>query len=160
MLDADAVLAGSATDRPGMTTSRILPPVGSALRAHRLELLPILRVDLLPLRHGVAHPPWPLADVGAGVGRLDALADFLLGRRLGCRGSRRRATQERRECHRQHVRWALGERLGEHPVDRQRALRLDIDSWRWDGVPFFIRAGKCLAGCGFVGGPWGRDEAG
>jgi glucose-6-phosphate 1-dehydrogenase len=25
------------------------------------------------------------------------------------------------------------------------ALRLDIDSWRWSGVPFFIRAGKRLA---------------
>lgn len=25
------------------------------------------------------------------------------------------------------------------------ALRLDIDSWRWAGVPFFIRAGKALA---------------
>ena len=25
------------------------------------------------------------------------------------------------------------------------ALRLDIDNWRWAGVPFFIRAGKCLA---------------
>jgi glucose-6-phosphate 1-dehydrogenase len=24
------------------------------------------------------------------------------------------------------------------------ALRLDIDNWRWGGVPFFIRAGKCL----------------
>jgi glucose-6-phosphate 1-dehydrogenase len=24
------------------------------------------------------------------------------------------------------------------------ALRLDIDNWRWSGVPFFIRAGKCL----------------
>ena len=24
------------------------------------------------------------------------------------------------------------------------ALRLRIDNWRWDGVPFFIRAGKCL----------------
>lgn len=24
------------------------------------------------------------------------------------------------------------------------ALRLDIDTWRWSGVPFFIRAGKCL----------------
>jgi glucose-6-phosphate 1-dehydrogenase len=24
------------------------------------------------------------------------------------------------------------------------ALELDIDSWRWSGVPFFIRAGKCL----------------
>jgi glucose-6-phosphate 1-dehydrogenase len=24
-------------------------------------------------------------------------------------------------------------------------LRLDIDNWRWSGVPFFIRAGKCLA---------------
>jgi glucose-6-phosphate 1-dehydrogenase len=24
------------------------------------------------------------------------------------------------------------------------ALRLEIDSWRWKGVPFYIRAGKCL----------------
>jgi glucose-6-phosphate 1-dehydrogenase len=24
------------------------------------------------------------------------------------------------------------------------ALRLDIENWRWDGVPFFIRTGKCL----------------
>jgi glucose-6-phosphate 1-dehydrogenase len=24
------------------------------------------------------------------------------------------------------------------------ALRLEVDSWRWRGVPFFIRAGKCL----------------
>jgi glucose-6-phosphate 1-dehydrogenase len=24
------------------------------------------------------------------------------------------------------------------------ALRLDVDSWRWKGVPFYIRAGKCL----------------
>jgi len=25
------------------------------------------------------------------------------------------------------------------------AMRLAVDSWRWEGVPFFIRAGKCLA---------------
>ncbi len=25
------------------------------------------------------------------------------------------------------------------------AIRLRIDSWRWSGVPFLIRAGKCLA---------------
>lgn len=25
------------------------------------------------------------------------------------------------------------------------ALRLDVDSWRWEGVPFYIRAGKSLA---------------
>jgi glucose-6-phosphate 1-dehydrogenase len=25
------------------------------------------------------------------------------------------------------------------------ALRLDVDSWRWQGVPFYVRAGKCLA---------------
>ena len=29
-------------------------------------------------------------------------------------------------------------------VETYAAMRLDIDSWRWDGVPFFIRAGKCL----------------
>jgi glucose-6-phosphate 1-dehydrogenase len=25
------------------------------------------------------------------------------------------------------------------------ALRLHVDSWRWEGVPFFVRAGKALA---------------
>jgi glucose-6-phosphate 1-dehydrogenase len=25
------------------------------------------------------------------------------------------------------------------------ALRLDLDNWRWAGVPFFLRTGKCLA---------------
>jgi glucose-6-phosphate 1-dehydrogenase len=29
-------------------------------------------------------------------------------------------------------------------VETYAAVRLHIDSWRWDGVPFFIRAGKCL----------------
>jgi glucose-6-phosphate 1-dehydrogenase len=24
------------------------------------------------------------------------------------------------------------------------ALRLHVDSWRWEGVPFYVRAGKCL----------------
>jgi len=29
-------------------------------------------------------------------------------------------------------------------VETFAALRLQIDSWRWSGVPFYIRAGKCL----------------
>ena len=29
-------------------------------------------------------------------------------------------------------------------VETYAALRLEIDSWRWDGVPFFLRAGKNL----------------
>ncbi len=29
-------------------------------------------------------------------------------------------------------------------VETFAALRLEVDSWRWAGVPFFIRAGKCL----------------
>ena len=29
-------------------------------------------------------------------------------------------------------------------VETFAAMRLDIDSWRWADVPFFIRAGKCL----------------
>jgi len=29
-------------------------------------------------------------------------------------------------------------------VETYAAVRLHIDSWRWEGVPFFIRAGKCL----------------
>src|SRR3989454_7908778 len=30
-------------------------------------------------------------------------------------------------------------------VETFAAVRLQIDSWRWQGVPFYIRAGKCLA---------------
>jgi glucose-6-phosphate 1-dehydrogenase len=30
-------------------------------------------------------------------------------------------------------------------VQTYAALALHVDSWRWDGVPFFVRAGKCLA---------------
>jgi glucose-6-phosphate 1-dehydrogenase len=30
-------------------------------------------------------------------------------------------------------------------VPTYAALQLFVDSWRWDGVPFFVRAGKCLA---------------
>jgi glucose-6-phosphate 1-dehydrogenase len=29
-------------------------------------------------------------------------------------------------------------------VETYAAVRLDIDDWRWAGVPFYIRAGKCL----------------
>ena len=29
-------------------------------------------------------------------------------------------------------------------VETYVALRLHIDNWRWEGVPFYIRAGKCL----------------
>jgi glucose-6-phosphate 1-dehydrogenase len=29
-------------------------------------------------------------------------------------------------------------------VETYAAVRLHIDSWRWEGVPFFIRAGKCM----------------
>ena len=30
-------------------------------------------------------------------------------------------------------------------VETFAALKLQVDSWRWQGVPFYIRAGKCLA---------------
>ena len=30
-------------------------------------------------------------------------------------------------------------------VETFAAVRLHIDSWRWDGVPFLVRSGKCLA---------------
>jgi glucose-6-phosphate 1-dehydrogenase len=33
---------------------------------------------------------------------------------------------------------------GESQIETFAALRLEIDSWRWSGVPFFIRSGKCL----------------
>jgi glucose-6-phosphate 1-dehydrogenase len=32
----------------------------------------------------------------------------------------------------------------ESQVETFAALRLSIDTWRWQGVPFYIRAGKCL----------------
>jgi glucose-6-phosphate 1-dehydrogenase len=32
----------------------------------------------------------------------------------------------------------------ESKVETFAALRLEINSWRWQGVPFYIRAGKCL----------------
>ena len=35
-------------------------------------------------------------------------------------------------------------RLPDSKVETFAAVRLFIDSWRWDGVPFYIRAGKCL----------------
>jgi glucose-6-phosphate 1-dehydrogenase len=33
----------------------------------------------------------------------------------------------------------------ESEIETYVAVRLYLDSWRWDGVPFFIRTGKCLA---------------
>lgn len=33
---------------------------------------------------------------------------------------------------------------GDSRVETYVALRLEINSWRWKGVPFYIRAGKCL----------------
>jgi glucose-6-phosphate 1-dehydrogenase len=30
------------------------------------------------------------------------------------------------------------------PTETYAALRLDIDNWRWSGVPFYIRTGKCM----------------
>ena len=30
------------------------------------------------------------------------------------------------------------------PIGTFAAVRLHVDSWRWEGVPFYIRAGKCL----------------
>jgi glucose-6-phosphate 1-dehydrogenase len=32
----------------------------------------------------------------------------------------------------------------ESTTETYAALRLDVDNWRWSGVPFFIRTGKCL----------------
>jgi len=32
----------------------------------------------------------------------------------------------------------------ESTTETYAALRLDIDNWRWSGVPFYIRTGKCL----------------
>ena len=37
-----------------------------------------------------------------------------------------------------------GRRRRTRPPRRYAALRLDIDNWRWSGVPFFIRTGKKL----------------
>ncbi len=48
------------------------------------------------------------------------------------------------------VRGQFGGYRGESGVDPSSqvetfaAVRVNIDSWRWDGVPFFMRAGKCM----------------
>ena len=45
------------------------------------------------------------------------------------------------------VRRATGRSTGSRrtrPTETYAALRLEIDNWRWSGVPFFIRTGKCL----------------
>jgi glucose-6-phosphate 1-dehydrogenase len=34
---------------------------------------------------------------------------------------------------------------GDSTTETYAALRLEIENWRWAGVPFFIRTGKCLA---------------
>ena len=36
-----------------------------------------------------------------------------------------------------------GVQAGSH-VETYAALRLNVDSWRWAGVPFYVRTGKCL----------------
>ncbi len=33
---------------------------------------------------------------------------------------------------------------GDSQIETFAALRLEIDTWRWAGVPFYLRAGKCL----------------
>ena len=33
---------------------------------------------------------------------------------------------------------------GDSTTETYAALRLGIDNWRWSGVPFFLRTGKCL----------------
>jgi glucose-6-phosphate 1-dehydrogenase len=33
---------------------------------------------------------------------------------------------------------------GDSQVETYAAVRLHLDTWRWEGVPFYIRAGKCL----------------
>jgi glucose-6-phosphate 1-dehydrogenase len=35
--------------------------------------------------------------------------------------------------------------VADSQVETYAAMRLDIDSWRWEGVPFFVRTGKRLA---------------
>jgi glucose-6-phosphate 1-dehydrogenase len=51
------------------------------------------------------------------------------------------------------ARYVRGQYVGYHDVpgvapesqtETYCALRLEIDNWRWSGVPFFIRTGKCL----------------
>ena len=45
-------------------------------------------------------------------------------------------------------RWATGKRSGRRQPHRRRPMRhsrLEIENWRWAGVPFYIRAGKRMA---------------
>ena len=40
---------------------------------------------------------------------------------------------------------SIGGVAADSTTETYAALRLELDNWRWSGVPFFIRTGKCLA---------------
>src|SRR5262249_23257938 len=118
---------------------------------------PLLRRDRRVARHGAQSPvPAPVArDHGAAV----AVRGWRGALREG-RGARRRASAERGGGAAQSVRgqYTCGH-AGNNPIEDYRAtpnvrpdsttetyaaLRLQIDNWRWAGVPFFLRTGKAL----------------
>ena|SRR5579862_7654756 len=90
---------------------------------HLFQIVALLAMEP-PTRRGFGAVHGEVADVLQAMRPLDP-ANLVRGQYLGYR---RAAGVARRS-----------------DVETYCALRLFIDSWRWDGVPWYLRSGKCLA---------------
>ncbi len=90
---------------------------------HLFQIVALLAMEP-PSRRGVGAVHGEIADVFRAMRPLDP-ADLVRGQYLGYR--RERGVARRSD------------------VETYCALRLFIDSWRWEGVPWYLRSGKCLA---------------
>ena len=93
------------------------PPVHFAADEVRDEKVKVLRAIHAPTRRG-GRPRWPCARSTP---------------RARSAASRCRATSRRRAC------------PTDSTTETYAALRLEVDNWRWAGVPFYLRTGKRLA---------------
>ena len=105
-----------------------------------------------PLRGARRDPRRRAEPPAAGRG---AAAHGAAGRPRSRGDSRRQGPGVQARCARSiRPRWCAGSSTGyrheagvapDSDVETYVALRLHVDSWRWAGVPVYIRTGKCLA---------------
>lgn len=93
------------------------------IQNHLLEVLALLAMEP-PARPGFAAARSAKANVFDAIRPLSG-QDIVRGQYDGYRGERGVAVDS--------------------DVDTYCAVRLSIDSWRWAGVPWYLRSGKCLA---------------
>lgn len=93
------------------------------IQNHLLEVLALLAMEP-PARPGFASARSAKANVFDAIRPLSG-QDIVRGQYDGYRGERGVAVDS--------------------DVDTYCAVRLSIDSWRWAGVPWYLRSGKCLA---------------